>query len=623
MLIAQGQTAATLTIPVPASAFGIEPSDDIQVTITPTDGTALFAPTAQMLLVNPNPEPGPPAGLAISAIANNATFAQTGNNYTLNLGTFAQGSGVVVAGLGITNTGTPGSDQLAGSFTTSGPSAFTLTGVDNFGPIASQVTDPAPAISLSTNSVGTFTETITVAASDVNNTGYSAVLPSQTITVTGTVAVLPPPAISAPSKLSAFVNIELQITPLSVTDTNAPGLPLTVTVTATGGVLHTRETGALAVAGDKTGTLTLTGLLADVNAGLAALTYTATTAGAGSISVTVTDSERASNTTAIALNTLLVPPSAPVFNAPAANTVLLNKPSGLSGLQLVDPFDEAYGNVVTLTLSSPNSVLSVKGPAGVGTVSGAGTGTVTITGTVQQINAQLADDLIADLGALNGTLLTLQTFLAGQAKHQLAYFLLTANLTGSGAGDGNLGPTNEGLVTVAGPEAKGFLMGVTAASFALNSIAAAAVGATPPSFVNLQRDLWVILADAHVVTSTGTIYDFNPVGEFILAASSQSGDTFEVQGRLQPLNGSNTASIVTQIAAQVGTDRVTFGVGRDSLVWVNGAAVALSLGTPDTLSGGALTQLSENTYQITWNTGEALTVTDFRNLPEPGRSPAG
>ena len=68
--------------------------------------------------------PGAPAGLALSGIATNATFTQSGTNSTLDLGTFQQNSGTVDASLGLTNTGIANSDQLAGNFTTSGPSAL-------------------------------------------------------------------------------------------------------------------------------------------------------------------------------------------------------------------------------------------------------------------------------------------------------------------------------------------------------------------------------------------------------------------------------------------------------------------------------------------------------------------
>ena len=551
-VIERGQATATVTVNVPASAFATHPTDRLRLSITPSDTLALFAPEAEATLINPTVLPGPPAGLAVSLLSDRGTLTLTGNDYTLDLGTLAQGTGSVTARLGIVNTGQSGSDELAGGFTASGPAAFTLTNFISFGPLAGQVTNTAPRLTFSTDTAGVFTETITIQARDVNNTGYDAPLPDRTLTVKGTVAPLIPPVITAPASFRVFQGMPSQVTPLSVSDSNAPGKPLTVTVTTPDGTLSTQVTGALGVTGDASGALTLTGLLPDINAALAALTFTGANPGDGAITLTVMDADRGSAARAIGVNTVFVPTTPAVFVAPVDNLVVLGKPSGLAGLKLVDPRSEVLGTKLTLTLNSPNSKLSVKGPPGAA-VTGQDTGTLTITGTVAEINALLADDLIADFGTLAITTEVLAAYLLNQAKHQLAYFLLTANLKGEGGVDlPDPKPTAEGLISIAGPEAKGFLMGVTAATFALNSISAFATGGTPPLLADLERDLWVIMADAHVVSGAGTIYDFNPVGEFVLAGSKQPGDSFLVQGRLRPLADSPAGSMITQIAAQVG-----------------------------------------------------------------------
>src|SRR6202040_2694753 len=81
---------------------------------------------------------------------------------------------------------------------------------------------------------------------------------------------------------------------------------------------------------------------------------------------------------------------------------------------------------------------------------------------------------------------------------------------------------------------------------------------------------------AHIATFSGSIYQLDTAGEFVLAASMEPGNLFQVQARLQPNNNSSSASAITQIAALVGLDRVTFGIGRTDAVWVNGSPVALS-----------------------------------------------
>ena len=123
--------------------------------------------------------------------------------------------------------------------------------------------------------------------------------------------------------------------------------------------------------------------------------------------------------------------------------------------------------------------------------------------------------------------------------------------------------------------------------------------------------------DVHLTTFDGLHYDFQAAGEFVLAKSKVSGDFFQVQIRLAPYDfgGSVPASkvsvsVTTQLAAQVGIDRVTFGVGRPKIVTVNGSATALSMSNPVlNLSGGQLIELSPSIYQLVWNTGEQMTVT--------------
>src|SRR5262249_18671384 len=77
----------------------------------------------------------------------------------------------------------------------------------------------------------------------------------------------------------------------------------------------------------------------------------------------------------------------------------------------------------------------------------------------------------------------------------------------------------------------------------------------------------------------------------------------------QPYYNSASVSVVRMIGAQVGTDRVTFGVNRASPVWVDGSPSALSpTNTVINLNGGQLVQLSSASWQLTWNTGESMTV---------------
>jgi hypothetical protein len=74
----------------------------------------------------------------------------------------------------------------------------------------------------------------------------------------------------------------------------------------------------------------------------------------------------------------------------------------------------------------------------------------------------------------------------------------------------------------------------------------------------------------------------------------------------------NAVSFNVLEAAQVGSDIVTFGIGRDSMVWVNGKPdTALTAATPvQTLDGGTLTWLSDTSFQLDWTTGQSVAVAD-------------
>ena len=115
------------------------------------------------------------------------TFAQNGTAYTLDLGTIQQDSAPLAVDLGVLNDVTGPADVASGSLAVSGSSSFTNSGFDPFAGLAAGHADIAPMVTLATGTTGTFSETITLAATGSNASGFSAALPSETLTVTGTV----------------------------------------------------------------------------------------------------------------------------------------------------------------------------------------------------------------------------------------------------------------------------------------------------------------------------------------------------------------------------------------------------------------------------------------------------
>ena len=82
-----------------------------------------------------------------------------------------------------------------------------------------------------------------------------------------------------------------------------------------------------------------------------------------------------------------------------------------------------------------------------------------------------------------------------------------------------------------------------------------------------------------------------------------------MQARLQPYGVGSTVSVQTMVGAEVGTDDVTFAVGRTNQVWLDGAAYTFGSSGVMTLAGGTVTETSSGTYRVNWNTGETMSVT--------------
>ncbi len=127
------------------------------------------------------------ANAAFEEVSGGGTLTQNGNAYalTLNLGPYNGGAPITATlGLGVLNNVTGPSDLLSGSFSASGSSAFTLSGLDAFSGLAAGQGDTDPTLTFSASATGTYTETITLDSSGSNASGYEGDLAPETLTVT-------------------------------------------------------------------------------------------------------------------------------------------------------------------------------------------------------------------------------------------------------------------------------------------------------------------------------------------------------------------------------------------------------------------------------------------------------
>jgi hypothetical protein len=188
------------------------------------------------------------------------------------------------------------------------------------------------------------------------------------------------PVITAPTAVTIGTGHATTISGLSLAETgNTNGETFTVTLTDTDGLLADSGTG---VSGSGTHTLTLTGSLAAVNALLATVTDTDTTAGTDTITLNATDSfgnTAAPKSVAVTVNGL------PVTTAPKVAVVTAGTATAISGISISET-GTTTGETFTVKLTDANGLLSATGTG----VTGSGTKALTITGSLAQVNADLA-----------------------------------------------------------------------------------------------------------------------------------------------------------------------------------------------------------------------------------------
>jgi hypothetical protein len=115
--------------------------------------------------------------------------------------------------------------------------------------------------------------------------------------------------------------------------------------------------------------------------------------------------------------------------------------------------------------------------------------------------------------------------------------------------------------------------------------------------------------DVHMTTFDGLKYNFQALGDFVVTQSVDPAAPWEIQMRTMPLDLSPNTSFTQALGTTVGDHRVTFAVGRDDLVEVDGGAdTTLTEGGTQDLAGGTLTRSSSGSWSVRWDSGDVLTV---------------
>jgi hypothetical protein len=251
--------------------------------------------------------------------------------------------------------------------------------------------------------------------------------PTTTTTSTGSSAS-PDPVVTVPTSATVAAGSTVAISGASVSDPWAAAHPgtLALNVLASSGTVSMQLNGST-VSGSGTGAIHTSGSLAQVNAELATLTYTAGSSG-GSVTVDVWDqagvesmktisvgigSTTSTSTTLPTTTTTTTPPTAtttsptpsasspdPVLTVPASVTAAANTATVISGASVADPWAASHPGTMALNVTSTGGTVSMQlnGNA----VGGSGTDAIHTSVSLAQLNAELAT-LSYTGGSANGS----------------------------------------------------------------------------------------------------------------------------------------------------------------------------------------------------------------------------
>ncbi len=184
-----------------------------------------------------------------------------------------------------------------------------------------------------------------------------------------------------------------KIAGVSVTDAYAASHSGTIVldISATSGLVAMTSGGAQ-LAGSGTHSMSVTGTLAQINADLATLSYTAGNgAGTDAINVEVWDQAGIEGTKSIGVK-IAAPttstPTGPSITVPPSENVGTGSATTVTGISVADAFAASNPGMMVLNVSDTTGSIAMT--SGGNQLAGSGTHAMSVTGTLAQINADLA-----------------------------------------------------------------------------------------------------------------------------------------------------------------------------------------------------------------------------------------
>ena len=215
------------------------------------------------------------------------------------------------------------------------------------------------------------------------------------------------PVITVPAGASVTAGATASISGVSIADSLAASSPgnLILKLSAGSGLLTITDASGNKAAGSGTHALTYYGTLTQLATELAHLSYTAgSSAGSDSITVDVLDQAGLEQIKSIAVTVTAAPPptpTGPAITVPALVTVAPTASTTVSGISVVDAFAASNPGSLTMTVNAGSGTVSMTGSTGT-KLSGSGTHSITVSGTLSQISYDLAH-LSYTAGSTTGT----------------------------------------------------------------------------------------------------------------------------------------------------------------------------------------------------------------------------
>ncbi len=217
--------APTSPSPCRTACWGPNPSGNLQVTISSTNGDPVFGQTAQTEVDNYQPVAGNPAIPQLTLLSGAGTFSGSNGVYTLDLGTLVAGPGLAAGPLQISPTSRWRRPTCWPARSATAARGFTVYGDQPLTPLSAGASYQGLVLQTNSSQPGVQTETIVIHPVDQNVTGYSAILPSQTITVTETVIAAAAGLLNTagPIDLGTFYQGDVASTALGISNAASAG----------------------------------------------------------------------------------------------------------------------------------------------------------------------------------------------------------------------------------------------------------------------------------------------------------------------------------------------------------------------------------------------------------------